>query len=96
MQVALECVIEISEMIIAERGFRKPERYRDAILILGENGILPKSFAKKFAPAAGLRNVLVHHYAEVDLDKFYNHLQKDLKDFDTFARHIASFLKNEK
>ena len=92
-QIALECVIEISEMIIAEKGFRKPEKYREAIFILGDNGILPKNFSKRFAPAAGFRNVLVHRYAEVNLNKLYRHLQEDLKDFDAFARHIVRYLK---
>lgn len=93
MQISLECVIEICEMIISEKRFGQPEGYREAILILGEEGILPMGFAKKFAPAAGFRNILVHHYAEVDLNKLYKHLQKDLRDFDTFARHIARYLK---
>ena len=93
LQVSLECVIEICEMIISERGFRKPEKYRDAILILGEESILSRGFAEKFAPAAGFRNILVHHYAEIDLDKLYQHLQNDLNDFNIFAKHVAKYLK---
>ena len=96
MQISLECIIEISEMIISEKGFRKPERYRDAILILGEESILQKGFARKLAPAAGLRNILVHHYAGVDFDKLYRHLQNDLKDFDTFAKQVSAYLNKNK
>lgn len=92
-QTALECVIEIGEIIISKEGFRRPEKYRDIILILGENGILPERFAKKFEKAIGFRNVLVHHYAEVDLNKLYEYLQKNLKDFDTFARHVVRYLR---
>jgi len=93
LQTALECILDIGQMIIAIKGFRKPEKYKEVILILGEEGILPKDFAKKFAPAAGFRNVLVHKYAEVDLDKLYKHLQEDLEDFDFFAKCIAEFAK---
>lgn len=92
LQVALECVLDIGQMIIAIKRFRKPEKYREVIEILGEEGILSKKFAKKFAPAAGFRNILVHKYAEVDLDKLYEHLQS-IEDFDTFAKHIAKFIK---
>jgi len=93
MQVALEIVIEIGDMIIAKEGFRKPERYREVIEILGENNILPKAFARLFAPAAGFRNILVHRYGDIDLDILYKHLKNNTKDFDTFARHIAKYLK---
>jgi uncharacterized protein YutE (UPF0331/DUF86 family) len=96
LQIALECVLEIGEMIISKEGFRKPEKYREVIEILGEEGVLPKDFAKRFAPAAGFRNILVHHYAEVDLDKLHKHLQKDLKDFDIFVRYVVKYLEKRK
>lgn len=96
LQISMECVLEIGEMIISREGFRKPENYREVIEILGEEGVLPKKFAKKFAPAAGFRNILVHHYAEVDLEKLHRHLQKDLKDFDTFVRHVVKYVKKWK
>ncbi len=59
MQLSLEIVIEIGEMIIAYKGFRKPARHREVIEILAENNVLPKPFAKKFASAMGFRNILV-------------------------------------
>ncbi len=95
-QIALESVIEIGEMLISMRCLRKPEKHTEVILILGEGGVLPKEFAEKFAPAAGFRNILVHHYTEVDLNKMYRFLQDGLKDFDIFARHVARFLKKKK
>ena len=63
------------------------------IEILGENRIIPKAFALKFAPAAGLRNILVHQYGEIDIEKLYLHLKADVGDFDFFARHIAAYVK---
>ncbi|MCK4814640.1 DUF86 domain-containing protein, partial [bacterium] len=60
---------EIGEIIISKEGCRKPERYQDIIIILGENGIMPKEFSKKFSLAAGLRNILVHRYTEIDIEE---------------------------
>ena len=96
LQLSLEIVIEIAEMIIAKEGFTRPESHREAIEILGKNKILPKKFAERFAPSAGLRNILVHKYGEIDFARVYSHLKTDLKDFDTFARHIAFYLKKLK
>jgi len=96
LQLALECTLDIGEMIISKEGFRKPEAYREVIEILGEEEILPKEFAERFAPSMGFRNILVHRYAEVDLDELYQHLQDDLEDFNTFAKCVANYIKRKK
>jgi uncharacterized protein YutE (UPF0331/DUF86 family) len=96
MQLAIEIVVEIGEMIIAGEGFEKPETYREVIDILGKKGVLEPGFAKKFAPAAGFRNILVHRYEEVDMEELYEHLQKDVQDFDIFARQISAYLSRKK
>lgn len=95
MQVAIEIVIEIGEMIIAGECFRKPETYREVIEILGEQGVLEKGFAERFAPAAGFRNILIHRYGDIDIDELYSHLRNDIKDFDTFARQVADYAKGK-
>ncbi len=96
LQLALECILDIGEMIISREGFRKPETYREVIEIVGEKGILPTEFAEKFAPSMGFRNILVHRYAEVDLDDLYQHLQDDLEDFNIFAKCVAKYLEEKK
>lgn len=92
-QLALESVLDIGEIIISMKDLEKPEDYKDIIEVLGKENILPKDFAKEFAPAAGFRNILVHKYTDVDIDVLYEHLTKDLKDFDFFAECIAKFIK---
>ncbi|KAB2948417.1 MAG: DUF86 domain-containing protein [Candidatus Methanoperedens sp.] len=45
LEVALECTIDIGEMIISREKLKRPESYQEVFLILGEQGILPKNFA---------------------------------------------------
>lgn len=92
LHLSAECVIDIAEVMISELGLRKPEEYRESIEILGEAGVIPAGFAASFAPVAGFRNILVHEYARIDLGEVYRHLQKDLGDFERFARHVAEYL----
>lgn len=92
-QLALESVLDIGEIIISMKELEKPEDYKEVIEILGKHDVLPRDFANKFAPAAGFRNILVHKYTEVDTDELYEHLRKDLNDFDFFAESIAKFIK---
>ncbi len=95
LEVSLECVLDIGEMVISKEGFRKPETYKEVIVILGEAGIFPIEFAERFAEAAKFRNILVHMYAEVDVGMVYDVLQNNLGDFDEFAKYIAAYLEKE-
>ncbi len=52
----------------------KPRDYYESILRLGELDVLPADFAKRLAPLAGFRNILVHEYLVVDWDKVYRNL----------------------
>jgi len=92
MEISLACMIDICEMIISSEKLRRPDTYREVILILGQHDILPKDFAEKLAPAAGFRNVLVHMYTNIDLEKLYSHLQNDIDDLELFAEYIAKYL----
>ncbi len=94
-QLAIESALDIGEIIISAEDFEKPEDYRNVILILGKHGIIPPDFAEGFARAAGLRNILVHMYEEVDVGKLYDYLQKNLADFDEFVKYIALYLNNK-
>jgi len=67
LEIALECAIDIGEMIISKEKLKRPETYQEVFLVLGENDILPGDFAVKFAPSAGFRNRLVHMYAKIDI-----------------------------
>ncbi len=92
IEVALECTIDIGEMIISKEKLKRPDTYRDVFLLLGEHGILPDDFAKDLAPAAGFRNVLVHMYAKIDIDRLYYYLENNLEDIERFGEYIARYL----
>lgn len=92
LHLSAECVIDIAEIMISEIGLRKPEEYKESIDILGEAGIIPDEFAFKFSAVAGFRNILVHEYMKIDLAEVHRHLQKDLEDFERFAKYIIKYL----
>ena len=91
LHLAIESALDIGEVIISAEDFEKPEDYRSVILILGEHKVIPRDFAERFAEAAKFRNILVHMYAEVDVEMVYEILQNNLGDFDEFAKYIARY-----
>jgi len=93
LQVAIECIIDIGNEIISSLQLRRPTRYRDIPHILSEAKIIPKDFAETIASMISFRNLLVHDYAEIDLELVYEFLQKRLQDFETFMKYITQWLK---
>jgi uncharacterized protein YutE (UPF0331/DUF86 family) len=94
LQVAAQSVIDIANRIISLDDLEKPRDYYEAILILGQAGILPSDFAQKLAPIAGFRNILVHDYLEIDWDEVYSNLQH-LGDLETFMQHVKNWMREQ-
>ncbi len=93
--VAIECVLDIGNHIIAEKGFETPESNEDIIRILGDEGVIPREFAGRVKGLAGFRNILVHEYTGIDYGLLYDNLLHRLDDLREFARSISLHLKKE-
>lgn len=92
LEVAAQAYIDIANRIIAIEQLEKPQDSYEAILRLGEAGILPRDFAQQLAPLAGFRNILVHQYIDIDWDEVYRNLQQ-LEDLYAFLDHVKEWLK---
>ncbi|TFF86043.1 MAG: DUF86 domain-containing protein [Promethearchaeota archaeon] len=94
LQIAIQCILDIGNHIIAIENLEKPNQYKDIFLVLGKNKIIPMAFANKINKMAGLRNILIHIYMDIDLDELISHLKK-INDFKIFMKYIAEYLKNK-
>lgn len=92
LHLGIECCLDVGNHLIADRGLRRAQDYKEVFLILGEAKILPGAFARKLAPMGSFRNILVHDYLKVDPRKVYDILKKRLPDLERFARLMAKFL----
>lgn len=94
LQIAIQVCLDIGTHIISALGLEHPQDYKDIFPILGKEGIIPDEFASKITSMAGFRNILVHDYLKIDLNRVYSNLQR-LEDFSQFARHISEFVQKE-
>jgi len=92
LEVAAQCCIDISHRIISLEEAQKPRDYYEAIMRMGELGVLPPDFARQLAPIAGFRNVLVHEYADTNWDEVYENLQH-LDGLARFAQLVRDWLR---
>ncbi|MGB9715878.1 MAG: type VII toxin-antitoxin system HepT family RNase toxin [Thermodesulfovibrionales bacterium] len=96
LHIAIECVLDIGNHIIAEKGFETPEVNEDIIRILGDEGVISSEFADRIKGMTGFRNILVHEYTGLDYGLLYNYLVNRLDDLREFAYHISVYLEKEK
>ena len=92
LEVAAQCCIDIAGRIISLEQAEKPKDYYEAIIRIGEIGVLPIGFAEKFAPIAGFRNILVHNYLEIAWKEIYDNLQR-LTDVYEFMEYTKDWLR---
>jgi len=66
LQLAIQVCLDVGAHLVAGLGLAPPDEYRETFLRLGEAGVLGVDLARRLADAAGLRNLLVHGYADLD------------------------------
>ena len=92
LQRAIQNLMDIGMHILSGAGINDWDDYRGAILKLGEARVLPPEFAERICGMAGLRNILVHGYLAIDVEKVWDVMHHRLDDFRYFARHIVEYL----
>jgi uncharacterized protein YutE (UPF0331/DUF86 family) len=93
LQVSIETCINITNHIIATEKLRAPKDYKDSFKVLNEAGILSDDSTQTMRELAGLRNLLVHLYWDIDDQMIYDGIRSELGDFEAFIDEILTFLE---
>ncbi|MFH1245372.1 MAG: DUF86 domain-containing protein [Candidatus Omnitrophota bacterium] len=90
--------LDINQHIIAEKGLHleRIAAYRDTFLRLVDLGVYPRDFAEKISASAGLRNVLVHEYNNINPVILQQSIGQAIKEFNEYTRYILVFLDRQK
>jgi uncharacterized protein YutE (UPF0331/DUF86 family) len=92
LQVAIEACIDVASHAIASEGWPPPSTGREAFLILAQHGRVPGELAQRLGLAVGLRNLLVHDYARIELTVLAHTVRHDLADLRDFAKLAAEWI----
>lgn len=95
LRIGLEAALDTGNHVIASEGFRKPLQLREIPAILAENRVIGPELAQSLSRAAGLRNRLVHGYADIDHKHIHEILQRNLEDLESFAVAIGRIFDEE-
>jgi uncharacterized protein YutE (UPF0331/DUF86 family) len=94
VHLAVECCLDLTHHLISSRGWRTPSTYRESFEVLAAEGTIDPDLARRMTGWAGLRNILVHLYLDVDHARLYEILSTDLPELERFARCLQAALDN--
>lgn len=95
IQLIVETAADINVHVVTELEGTPPGDYRGSFLAAARVGLLPAELAERLAPAAGLRNALVHDYADVDDARVHAAIPLVLDGFREYARSVQAWLERQ-
>jgi uncharacterized protein YutE (UPF0331/DUF86 family) len=94
LEILIQNLLDIGAHLLASQIKNDWEDYGEIILKLGKHRVIPEVFSDKIKGMAGLRNILIHGYPKIDLDKLYDTLKVRLEDFVLFIKYIREYQKS--
>lgn len=95
LRIAVEAGLDVGRHILVAKSLGIPEEYKDVARMLRDNRIVPQSLGDKWVGLAGLRNVLVHLYWDIDYAILYQIVTTELTDFDEYVQAILDYISAE-
>lgn len=92
LELLLITASDIMFHLFSMQGEPAPGSYRAAFLRAGEMGILTQPLSTHLALGAGLRNILVHEYEEIDYELLHRSIPQILDDVALFIEEVSRLL----
>jgi len=88
---SIQIVIDIACHLVAKYNLGNPQNYRECITLLNKYNYIAKDVAQNLEKMIGLRNLLVHEYADINMEELKNLLHQ-LNDFKKFIQEIREYM----
>jgi len=93
MQNALQGCLDIASHIVSDEGWGQPTRSADFFVMLGEHKVLQTDLAKTLERLIKFRNILVHEYTNLDLEKTWQAVSVGVKQIELFCQAIVTWME---
>ncbi len=91
MHILLEVILDLASFIVARRELARATTYKEVMRTLISEGIIPKNYSRLAIAMPGLRNILVHMYADINYKILYDIIVNELNE----VEKILNILINE-
>jgi uncharacterized protein YutE (UPF0331/DUF86 family) len=69
-----------------------PPDLRTSFRLASRAGLIDKDLADRLAPSTGMRNVLIHAYMDLDIDKFLDAIPMTIEQYGRYVEQVARWL----
>lgn len=83
--------VEINSHIAATRLGHAPGEYRESFQLARDAGAIDAALCDQLMQSVGLRNVIVHGYANLDLDRVARSVPLALEQYRRYVSSVAAF-----
>ena len=85
----IEAVVDLSFLIIKEKGLKTPEDDKKSFEVLTKEKIITEIIGNKLKDAKGMRNIIAHDYGSVDDEIVFESITSELiKDVNEFLKEV--------
>jgi len=92
LQIAIQAALDVASHIVSDERLGEPRTNRELFGLLARPGILSRDLVGVLEAAAGLRNVLVHGYDDVDVGIVRDVVEHRLDDLLAFVASIRRWM----
>jgi uncharacterized protein YutE (UPF0331/DUF86 family) len=93
LMFAVQSCLDVASHIIADEGWPPATTLASAFVQLRDGGVLDHETAEALGRAAGLRNVVAHGYAGIDVEKVHAAATLGLRDLEAFRAEVARWVQ---
>ncbi|MEM8929584.1 MAG: DUF86 domain-containing protein [Acidobacteriota bacterium] len=93
--LVVESALDLGNHLIADRDWRSPTTNREVFRVLADHDVIDADLGRRLEGWAGLRNLLVHLYLEIDHRQIHRILRNDLDELRDFGRAIEQLVYAE-
>jgi uncharacterized protein YutE (UPF0331/DUF86 family) len=90
IELLIMAASDIAFHLLSQQKEPPPASYRSAFIRLGELGIVDPETSQNLALGAGLRNILVHEYEEIDYKLLHKSIPTIIRDVRQFMKAVVS------
>ncbi|WP_370323802.1 DUF86 domain-containing protein [Euzebya sp.] len=88
-QVAQQAAAAATYLVVRSGG-QVPTTYRESFRLLAADAVIDPDLAERLQALAGMRNLLVHRYDDIDLDRLAAGLRRLPEDADAFVHQVTA------
>jgi len=96
LQVCTDFLIDLSTYILSKLDAGIPETYKEIVEKIHTTGAINKNLKQKLAELVGLRNIIVHMYADIKAEIIYENLNGIIATLKQSAKRLLEFCEEKR